>query len=96
MVTQKIEMSNIFTTEEIENLKSKYRQGTQLTGIGFLIVFMGYFFDILVRLGGNFEYISMATYFLGIIVFFFGCYRMATGKGYHGAYTLLGLLSFVG
>lgn len=80
----------------MEIVNKKYKQGTQLAGIGFLVAFMGYFFDILFQLGGNYEYISTATYIVGVVIFFFGCYHMATGKGYHDSFALLGLLSFIG
>lgn len=82
--------------ELIENKRKVYKQGTQLAGIGFLIAFMGYFFDIILKLGGNVEYVSVVTYFIGTTLFFLGCYRMAKGKGYHGMFALLGILSLIG
>ncbi len=73
--------------------KNLYKSGTSFAGLGLVLTILGRFFYSLL---GYISYLAIGMLVAGMPLFFFGCYRMAKGKGYHGAWALLGLLSLIG
>jgi hypothetical protein len=73
--------------------RKSYKSGTSFAGLGFILTILGRLFY---SLPGYISYLAICMLVAGIPLFFFGCHRIAKGKGYHDAWALLGLLSLIG
>ena len=72
-----------------------YKRKTNV-GVGFGILFQG-ISKIAPLIGGDWGVIiSLSSLLFGIGLFTWGCMSYMKGKGYHGAWGLLGLLSIIG
>jgi len=88
-----INQSHISKSNGTIATKKLYNTGTSFAGLGLVLMVLGHLFK---SLPGYISPMGIGMLFFGIPLFFFGCYRMAKGKGYHGAWALLGFLSLIG
>jgi hypothetical protein len=74
---------------------AEYRNKTNIgVGIGLVVSIVG---RILMASGEPaVALLGLLVALAGTVVFIWGCWHYAMGKGYHGAWGLLGLLSFIG
>ncbi len=87
------EQSHKANDTHLTDAKNLFKSGTSFAGLGIVLTILGRLFYLL---PGYISYLAIGMLVAGIPLLFFGCYRMAKGKGYHGAWALLGLLSLIG
>lgn len=81
------------TGSEVIEAKKQFTSGTTFAGIGLVLLIVGNLFS---AVPGNLSYLGNGFLIIAFAAIFIGCYRMAKGKGYHAAWSLLGFLSLIG
>lgn len=74
-----------------------YRKNTSIgVGLGFLLLTTGNLLPILFSIESESNMFGGVLSIVGICIFIWGCASYAIGKGHHGAWGLVGILSFIG